>query len=95
MGQFREITPEEEERIAAEKKQKEEEEEKKAQSIKVGDRCEVNNPKVPPVKRGTVMYVGKLMMYRGRYMRFISVNSVDLKLVTMNIDLKAASCYVL
>ncbi|XP_072047355.1 tubulin-folding cofactor B-like [Amphiura filiformis] len=59
MGQFREITPEEQEREAAEKKQKEEEEEKKAQSIKVGERCEVNNPKLPPVKRGLVMYVGK------------------------------------
>ena len=59
MGQFREISPEEKAKMEAEKKQKEEEEEKKAQSIKVGERCQVNNPKAPPVKRGTVMYVGK------------------------------------
>ena len=32
---------------------------KKAQHISVGDRCPVNNPKAPPVKRGAVMYVGK------------------------------------
>ena len=60
MGQFREISPEEKAEMEAEKKQKEEEEEKKAQSIKVGERCQVNNPKAPPIKRGTVMYVGKL-----------------------------------
>ena len=59
MGQYREISPEEKERIEAEKKQKAEEEESKAQSIHVGDRCEVNNPKVPPIKRGEVMYVGE------------------------------------
>lgn len=59
IGQFKEIDPAEQARKEAERKAALEEEEKLIAKITVGNRCEVNNPSNPPVKRGTVMYVGK------------------------------------
>ncbi|XP_002741744.1 tubulin-folding cofactor B-like [Saccoglossus kowalevskii] len=58
MGQFAEVDEEEKARLEKEAQEKLENEKKLADQIKVGSRCEVNNPKNPPVKRGTVMYVG-------------------------------------
>ncbi|XP_070577248.1 tubulin-folding cofactor B-like [Ptychodera flava] len=58
MGQFQEVSPEEKERLEKEKQAKLEQEKTLAEKISVGSRCEVNNPKAPPVKRGTVMFVG-------------------------------------
>ncbi|XP_033104981.1 tubulin-folding cofactor B-like [Anneissia japonica] len=59
LGKFADKDPEEEKRKEEENKKKEIEEETLAKTITVGSRCEVNNPKVPPVKRGTVRFVGK------------------------------------
>ncbi|XP_038075221.1 tubulin-folding cofactor B-like [Patiria miniata] len=59
MGQFREEDPEEAAQREALKKEKEAEEERLAGAIEVGSRCQVNIPSAPPVKRGTVMFVGK------------------------------------
>lgn len=57
MGQFREIDPEEKAKMEEEKQRKEQEEKEKAESIKVGDRCEVRIPNQIS-RRGTVKYVG-------------------------------------
>ncbi|XP_022087652.1 tubulin-folding cofactor B-like [Acanthaster planci] len=59
IGQFKEVDPEEASKQAALKEAKEAEEERIAGAIEVGARCEVNMPSAPPVKRGTVMFVGK------------------------------------
>lgn len=57
MGRFKEISPEEQQRLDEEKEKKLEAEKQKADSIKVGDRCEVRVPE-QLYKRGEVKYVG-------------------------------------
>ncbi|XP_060068793.1 tubulin-folding cofactor B-like isoform X2 [Ylistrum balloti] len=57
MGRFKEISPEEQNRLAEEKAKKDEAEKQKAESINIGDRCEVRVPE-QPAKRGQVKYVG-------------------------------------
>ncbi|KAL4237915.1 hypothetical protein ACF0H5_002625 [Mactra antiquata] len=57
LGRFKEVTPEEQQRLDEEKKLKEQQEKEKAESIKVGDRCEVRVPG-QPARRGCVQYVG-------------------------------------
>ncbi|XP_071962305.1 tubulin-folding cofactor B-like isoform X2 [Antedon mediterranea] len=59
IGKYADKDPEEEKKREEEQLRKAAEEEALAKAITVGSRCEVNNPKVPPVKRGTVMFVGK------------------------------------
>ncbi|XP_071833532.1 tubulin-folding cofactor B-like [Apostichopus japonicus] len=59
MGQFKEVDPEEKARKEAEQKAALELEENLIAKMAVGSRCEVNVPNNPPVKRGTVMYLGK------------------------------------
>ncbi|XP_033633669.1 tubulin-folding cofactor B-like [Asterias rubens] len=59
VGQYQELDPDEAARQEALKKEKEDEEERLAGAITVGSRCQVNIPATPPVKRGTVMFVGK------------------------------------
>ena len=58
VGQYQELDPDEAARQEALKKEKEDEEERLAGAITVGSRCQVNIPATPPVKRGTVMFVG-------------------------------------
>ncbi|CAC5363510.1 TBCB [Mytilus coruscus] len=57
MGRFAEMDPEEQKRKEEEKKEKELQQKTKAETMKVGDRCEVRTPS-QPAKRGTVKYVG-------------------------------------
>ncbi|CAH1791766.1 unnamed protein product [Owenia fusiformis] len=57
LGRFAEISPEEKKRQEEEKEQKEKEEKERADSMKIGDRCEVTVPK-QPTRRGEVLYVG-------------------------------------
>lgn len=57
MGRFRDVDPEEQKRQEEEKQKKEQEEKDKAESIKVGERCEVSVPGQPK-RRGAVMYSG-------------------------------------
>ncbi|XP_077993284.1 tubulin-folding cofactor B-like [Glandiceps talaboti] len=58
MGQFKEISPEEKERQEREKQEKLQKEKDLIDKMEIGSRCEINNPKAPPVKRGAVMYLG-------------------------------------
>ncbi|OWF45699.1 tubulin-folding cofactor B-like [Mizuhopecten yessoensis] len=57
MGRFQEISPEEQKKLDEEKAKKAEAEKQKAESLHVGDRCEVRIP-AQPVKRGQIKYVG-------------------------------------
>ncbi|KAK3576773.1 hypothetical protein CHS0354_014587 [Potamilus streckersoni] len=57
LGRFQEVDPEEKKRLEEEKLQKKKQEQEKAESMKVGDRCEVRVPG-QPVKRGVVKYIG-------------------------------------
>jgi tubulin-folding cofactor B len=57
IGRFKELTPEEQKQKQEEQEQRDREEMEKAQSIAVGDRCEVQLSG-QPTKRGTVMFVG-------------------------------------
>ncbi|XP_064622210.1 tubulin-folding cofactor B-like [Lineus longissimus] len=66
MGQFKEVDPEEVKREAELKSKKEAEEKTLAESIKVGERCEVKLPEQLP-KRGTVRYVGKTEFKPGHW----------------------------
>ncbi|XP_033735460.1 tubulin-folding cofactor B-like [Pecten maximus] len=57
MGRFKEVSPEEQQRLDEEKAKKAEAEKQKAESMKVGDRCEVRVPE-QLAKRGEVKFVG-------------------------------------
>lgn len=57
LGRFKELTPEEQQQQEEEKKMKEQQEKEKAESMKVGDRCEVHVPG-QPTRRGCVQYIG-------------------------------------
>lgn len=57
LGRFKEISPEEQQRLDEEKRLKEEQDKAKVESMKIGDRCEVQVAGQPK-RRGCVQYAG-------------------------------------